>query len=304
MLGIREVREAPMRRTLCIAVIGALFLILLTLAACVAQPDPSPAPFVVMALNSPVGPGDQATQDARLTQDKINADIQAAATAEIVHANAQATLNSADATLNAAQIQQQNSADVLAAQIAAAAEIVRANAQATLNAANSTQSAALIQDAIRQTQVQYNLQVEEAAGTQRAEVANNIATQTRAAAATAQWYADQSRQRTEQRQVPITFLWMWCFPVFVVLFAGLCLWGFWRWLKLKQDRQRLAGQSIEQPQPADPNMAQNRSLPTESDLVNRRQAHTQPDEQLRGWLDEIKRKLLNREKDNNDDHDG
>ena len=50
-----------------------------------------------------------------------------------MRANAQATLNSANATLSAAQTQAQNNANVIAAQIAATAEIVRANAQATLN---------------------------------------------------------------------------------------------------------------------------------------------------------------------------
>jgi len=46
-----------------------------------------------------------------------------------------------------------------------------------------------------------------AASTQTA-VANTIATQTQVAAATSQWYADQARQRAEQRQVPLTFLWV------------------------------------------------------------------------------------------------
>ena len=57
-----------------------------------------------------------------------------------MRANAQATLNSANATLSAAQFQDQNNANVIAAQIAAMAEIVRANAQATLVADGSTQS--------------------------------------------------------------------------------------------------------------------------------------------------------------------
>ena len=60
-----------------------------------------------------------------------------------MRANAQATLNSVNATLSAAQTQEQNNANIIAAQVAATAEIVRANAQATLNSAGSTQSAAL-----------------------------------------------------------------------------------------------------------------------------------------------------------------
>ena len=77
-----------------------------------------------------------------------------------------------------------------------------------------------------------------AASTQTA-IANNIATQTQVAVATSQWYADQERQREEQRQGPIAFLWMWCLPMFIVLFAGLLLWGFWRWLKIQQANQRI-----------------------------------------------------------------
>ena len=72
---------------------------------------------------------DQATLAAALTQEKYNADNQAAATAQIVRANAQATLDSANATLSAAQTQEQNNANIIAAQIAVTAEIVRANAQ-------------------------------------------------------------------------------------------------------------------------------------------------------------------------------
>ncbi len=80
----------------------------------------------------------QATLAVILTQEEGNADFQAAATAEILHANAQATMNSANATLGAAQTQEQNNANIIAAQIAATAEIVRANAQATLNSSQTT----------------------------------------------------------------------------------------------------------------------------------------------------------------------
>jgi hypothetical protein len=293
-----------MSRNLRTVAIWALGLVLLTLVACRAQPETPPAPDVAILLGTPVGTSDQATLAAALTQEKDYADNQAAATAEIVRAYAQATLDSANATLSAAQTQQQNSADVIAAQVAAAAQIVRANAQATLNAASSTQSAALTQDAIRQTQVQYDLQgTEAAAGTQTA-VANLIATQTQSALATSQWYADQSRQREEQRQGPITFLWRWCLPIFILVLAGLVLWGFWRWLKIQQANQRIAEQPIEKLQaPVDPNKPQDRFHPPESDIINGRNRLTQPDDQMRGWLDEIKRKLLNRGKDDDGNPD-
>jgi hypothetical protein len=194
---------------------------------------------------------------------------------------------------------------------------VRANAQATLDSAGSTQNAALTQDAIFQTQmadlattgaealaVQQNRD-ELAANTQTA-VANIIATQTQAAVATSQWYADQERQREEQRRRPISFLWMWCFPIFIVLFAGLVIWGFWRWLKIRQANQiilentvdRLPAQTIEiiPHQHDDP-------LPyLESDIVDNRYQLTKPDDQVRRWLDEVKRKLLRSDKENEDDN--
>jgi len=261
----------------------------------------------------------QSTLAVALTQEKNNADNQAAATAEIVRANAQATLNSANATLSAAQTQDQNNANAIAAQIAATAEIVRANAQATLVAAGSTQSVALTQDAIHQTQmadlattgaeamaIQQNKD-ELAASTQTA-VANNIATQTQAAVATSEWYADQERQRTEQRQGPIAFLWMWCLPMFFVLFAGLVLWGIWRWLKIRQANQFILENPVDRlPAPTIeiiPHQHDDDSLPyLESDVVvdSRYQPTTKPDDQVRRWLDEVKRKLLSSDKEDEDD---
>jgi hypothetical protein len=247
-----------------------------------------------------------------MTQQQINAANQAAADAEIVRANAQATLNSANGTLSAVQTKQQSDANVVAAQIAATAEIVRANAQATLYSAGSTQSAALTADAIRQTQMVdlattgaqaiLNQQYKDnlAASTQTAS-ANVIATQGQAAAATSQWYVDQGRQRQEQRQGPITFLWVWGLPVFIVLLAGLVLWGFWRQLKIQQANQRILEKSVDRlPAPTigvSPHHHDS-SLPyLEGDVVD------SPD-QVRRWLDEVKSKLLSsNEKDEYDNTD-
>jgi hypothetical protein len=247
---------------------------------------------------------DQVTLAAALTQQKNNSDNQAAATAEIVRANAQATVNSANATLSAALTQEQNNANVVAAQMAATAEIVRANAQATVNSAGSTQVAAM-------TQSQYNLQVTQAIGTQSAEavqtqqnkdelaastqtaVANNIATQTQVAAATAQWYTDRDRQRNEQRQGPIAFLWMWCLPMFVVMFAGLLLWGFWRWLKIQQTNQRILESPVDKLPALTAEVRRHRhddELPyVDSDVADGYQV-TKPDD-VEQWLDEVKDKL-------------
>lgn len=299
-----------------LGVVALLAMMLLTLVACGSQAQDTPAPAFVTVLGTPVGTSDPATLAAALTQEKNNADNQAAATAEIVRANAQATLNSANATLSAAQTQDQNSANLIAAQVAATAEIERAKAQATLNSAGSTQSAALTQDAIRQTQmadlattraeamvIQQNKD-ELAASTQTA-VANNIATQTQAAAATSQWYADQSRTREEQRQGPIAFLWMWCLPVFIVLLAGLVLWGFWRWLRIQQTNQRILEKPVEKLQAPTTEVVHhhNDALPyIESEVIDRGYQVTKPDDQVRKWLDEVKDQLQSSdEKDEEND---
>ena len=234
-----------------------------------------------------------------------------------MRANAQATLNSANGTLSAVQTQQQNDANVIAAQIAATAEIVRANAQATLNSAGSTQSAALTADAIRQTQMadvattgaqavlNQQYQNDLAAGTQTA-IANGIATQGQASVATSQWYVNQSRQREEQRQGPITFLWIWCLPVFIVLLAGLVLWGVWRRLRIQQANQRILEQPVDRlPPPAieAPHHHHPGSLPHfDGDIADDGYQVTKPDDQVEQWLDEVKDKLLDSDEKDKDDN--
>ncbi len=265
---------------------------------------------------------DQATIAAALTQEKYNADNQAAATAQIVRANAQSTLNSANATLSAAMTQEQYDTNIIVAQIAATAEVARANAEATLFSAGSTQSAALTEDAIRQTQVQNVMQITQAAATQNAlaimtqqnkndlasntqtAVANTIATQTQAAVATSQWYTDQTRQREEQRQGPIAFLWMWCFPSFVVLSAIFVLWAIWRWQKLQQVKQRVLENPVEKLQPPMAELHHRRQddvLYEESDVIDNGYQVTTPDDQVSQWMDEVKTKLLDSDKKDEDD---
>jgi hypothetical protein len=300
-----------------IFICGALAM-LLFVAACVTQtPPPSVSQLMLTPaqLGAPCEACAQQTLAVAMTQQQINGDLQAAAAAEVVRANAQATLNSANGTLSAVQTQQQSDANVIAAQIAATAEVVRANAQATLNSAGSTQSAALSADAIRQTQMadlatsgaqamlnqQYKADL--AASTQTA-IANVIATQGQAAAATSQSYVDQGRQREEQRQGPITFLWVWCLPVFIVLLAGLVLWGYWRRLKIQQANQRI----LEKPVDSLP------ALPVEvphhhhggshfdGDIVGDGYQVTKPDDQVEQWLDEVKDKLLDSDEKDKDDN--
>lgn len=301
-----------------IAIYGTLSTFLI-LSGCLTPPQtPSVAQVLVIAsaqTSVSCEACDQATLAVALTQQKNSTDNQAVADAEIVRVNAQATLNSANATLSAAQTQEQNNTNVIAAQIAATAEIVRANAQATLISAGSTQSAALTHDAIRQTQMAdlattgaESLLIQQnkddlAASTQTA-VANNIATQTQASVATAQWYADRARQREEQRLEPIAFLWMWCLPMFIVLFTGLALWGFWRWLKIQQANPRILETPVERLQaPTVEVVHHHDSLPhLESGVVESGYQFTNPDDQMRRWLDEVKRKLQSSDEKDEDDN--
>lgn len=315
-----------MRRGSHVASVLVLTLLMLILAAC-AGVTTTPVAGQEMLLSTPlienipcVGCA-EATLIAQ-TQVKINENNQAAANAEVVRANAQATFNAANATLNAVQTQEQNNANVIAAQIAATAEIVRAQALATLNSAGATQNAALQQDAIRQTQAQYDLQVIQVAGTQSANavmtqqgkndlaagtqtaIANNIATQTQIAASTAQWYVEQTRQREEQRQGPIDFLWMWCLPTFVVLLAGFALWGFWRWLRIQQANQRILENPVGKLPPPPTEFVNHRhALPyVESDIIENVSQLTTPDNEVHEWLDDVKNTLLDGEDKDEDDN--
>jgi len=306
-----------MRCNLRLAAIYRTVLLLLLLSACIPETQTPSAGQNLIATPPACEACAQATLAVAQTQEKNNADNAAAATAEIGRANAQTTLDSANATLGAAQTEEQNDANVVAAQIAATAEIERANAQATLYSAGSTQSAALTADAIRQTQMadmatsgaqaianQQNRD-ELAASTQTA-VANNIATQTQFAAATSEWYADQTRQREEQRQGSVAFLWMWCFPVFILLIAGLAIWGFWRSLKIQQANQRILENPVEKlrlPIGDVIDYQHDDTLPDiESDIVNGPEHLTEPDDQIQRWMDEVKRKLLRSDGKDEDDN--
>ena len=313
-----------MRHGSYMTLIWVLIFMLPSLAACdVATITPDAAADSVMLatpalLAEPCEACAQATLAVILTQEKGNADFQAAATAEILRANAQATLNSANATLSAAQTQQQNNNNIIAAQIAATAEIVRANAQATLNSAGSTQIAAM-------TQSQYNLQVTEAARTQsvfamqtqqnkddlaastQTAIANAIATQTQSAVATSQWYADQERQRDEERQGPIAFIWTWCLPIFLVLLAGLTLWGFRRWLSIQQSNQRILAAPVPKlPEPAAIVRQRRHDDPPyiDSNVIDDSYQVTTPEDQVHQWLDEVKDELSNSDRKAKDDDQG
>ncbi|MCB2160734.1 hypothetical protein KQH40_01465 [bacterium] len=274
-----------------IAIYGAVSLLII-LSACTPLPPLTPLAaerVAVTAANAgPCEACDRATL-AAMIQDQNASDIQAVATAEILRANAQATLNSASATLNAVQTQEQNNADSIAARIAATAELERADAKSTLVAAGSTQSAALTRDVILQTQVENNLQVTEDLATQ-----NAIS-------------LDTQQQLEKQRLVPITFLWMWCLPIFILLLAGLVLWGVWRWLKINQANQKILGRISKKPRAPMIEDFHHHRADSQSyidhEVGNSRNYFPKPEADQTGrWLDEVKRKLImGDKKDENDD---
>ena len=170
---------------------------------------------------------------------------------------------------------------------------------------------------MRQTQTQYDLQVTQAAGTQSADailvqqykndlasgtqtaVANNIATQTQVAVVTAQFYADQSRQVAAQRQVPLTFLLVWCLPAFLVLAAALVIWGIWRGIRIQQANQRILDNPSEK---LPPPQQDDSSAYSDRDIIDSHFKLTKPVDQSRRWIDEVKRKLLSGDKKDEDDH--
>jgi hypothetical protein len=326
VIGLKNIMNVIRRNIGTAATWAAVLVVMLTLAACGTQiPTPPPVPNVnvVLATSAAELSIQPVVVEVTMTPVDHTAENQAAATAQIVRANAQATFDSANATVNAAQTQDQNNANVIAGQIAATAQVARSQAQATLVAAGSTQRVGLTQVAIQQTQEAYNFQVTLAAGTQsvvammtqqnkndvaastQTASANNIATQTAVAAATSQWYANQARQSKEQSQIPIAFLWMWCLPLFIVLLAGLILWGVWRWLRIQQANQRNPEKPVEKlqaPTPVVMHYEQDDTLPySESEVVDSRYRLTKPEDPVSEWLDEVKGKLRSSDKRDEDD---
>src|SRR3990172_3809926 len=247
------------------------------------------------------------TQGVALTQEKVNANAlqaQAAATADILRAHTLATSNAVAATQSAAQTQEKLDANVLQAQVAATAGMLRANALATSNAAVATQSAAQTEAVLQQ----FRLQLTSGAATQNGSAA---AAQQRidkmvsgTATAIAGIAALQAQSNVAQRQEPSALLRMWVAPIFIAVVAVLSLWGLSRWLA-----QRRSGGQPEAPVAMGnpPPMVMNNpppmiisTLPPPDELpqpggevVPGRYQLTKPDSrQVRGWLEEVKRKLL------------
>jgi len=291
------------------------FLVLLSLTACGQSEIVATPVFIPVVLGTPVIINDAQNLEATQAQVQSDASNHAAETAVIVRANAQATLDAANATLGAVQTQNQNNADVIAAQIAATAQVARAAAFATVNSAESTQSAAETQDTIQQTQQASRLtsdavvllneqnRLESANGTQTV-VANQIATQTQSALATTQVYTDQARQRDAQGPGPLIFVWIVCLPVFLVILAILALWGLWRWLHMRQDNH-LALEKTPDELPPVVEVVDHRHaaalLHVERNILDVPSPLDEPDDQMQGWLDEVKDQLKSDEKKAEDD---
>ena len=237
------------------------------------------------------------TQGVALTQEKVNANAlqaQAAATAEILRAHTLATSNAVAATQSAAQTQEKLDANVLQAQVAATAGMLRANALATSNAAVATQSAAQTEAVLQQ----FRLQLTSGAATQQ-RIAQMVAGTATAIAGVA---ALQAQSDVAQRQEASALLWV--APIFILVAVVLSLWGLSRWLA-----QRRSGGQPEAPVAMGnpPPMVMNNlppmiisALPPPDELpqpggevVPGRYQLTKPDSrQVRGWLEEVKHKLL------------
>jgi hypothetical protein len=300
-----------------------LILILFILAAC-GEPSSKETPSVSSSGKKSLLPMSTPTVEASCeacaiatlavaqTQQNSNIDIQAAATANIIAANAQATLNSVNATANAVQEQQKNQANIIAGQITATAAVANANIQATLASSAETQKAAFTQDALQQTQIvaqatsdaQATLaqqsQATLAAATQTT-VANQFVMMTQVVVATAQWNAEQERQRQAQQEGSAIFLWTWCMPSFILMLGGLFLYGSWRWLGGKQADQRhleRPGDRLHLPRVRVIDHRTDDSEPYIEAHVSDRRSYqlTKPDDQVGKWIDEVKREISNEEK--------
>jgi hypothetical protein len=196
------------------------------------------------------------TQAAAMVAADVNGlalQAQAAATADIQRAQALATLNAANSTQAAALTQDSQHTSQLQAAAAGTASVLAGQALATIQAAGATQGSALTQAALAQDQAQFQARLTAQAATQSAAatgtqawmgarvagtatiLARVLAPQTQAAEASTQQAAD---QRQAQTQGPLMFLLKWGLPIFIAAAAGLGLWGFGRWLKMRTTRPR------------------------------------------------------------------
>jgi hypothetical protein len=247
-----------------------------------------------------------ATQGAALTQAVVNANAQqaqAAATADILRAHTLATANAEAATQSAAQTQTQLNVDVLEAQAAATADRLQADTLATAAAATATQSARETEAVLQQSR---RLQLTSSAATQNAEAAaaqqkmDREVSGTATAVARAAFHAQSD---LTQRPEPSALLWMWLTPLLVIAATVFALWGATRWLAQRRTGvpsrlpffryapppailHNLPPATINTPLPP-------ARWPQPGEKVAHADDLTEPDRrQVRGWLADVKQKLL------------
>jgi len=280
----------------------------------------SPTPAKVLSITQPcAGACSQTALAVTLTQAKINLSAlqaQATATADILRANVLATSNALASTQGVALTEARDYTNALAAtqsvlqaQVAATADALRANVVATAVMATTR--------SVQQTETslqQFHLQRTSDAATQNAStaLAQQRLAQFVSDTATAN-PAFQTQARLVQKPEWGALLWMGLTPVMIIVVVVSALWGLARW--------RGGGQSAVSPMIATPmpvvidnlplamkhNLPQIiPPLPTSSEALPKvapSQTHlANPDSrQVRGWLEEVKLKLLIQKKVD-DDH--
>src|SRR5512143_1779391 len=93
--------------------------------------------------------------------------------------------------------------------------------------------------------------------------------------------------------------------MFIVLLAGLVLWGVWRWLRVRQANQRILNGLLGQlpaPAPKAADSYHDDSSPyLEGEAVDGHYQVTQPEDQVHRWLDEVKHNLRSSDRKDEDD---
>jgi hypothetical protein len=97
------------------------------------------------------------------------------------------------------------------------------------------------------------------------------------------------------------------FPILLLLLAGLILWAFGRWLRIQQNNQRILENPVDRWQRPVVQVieaqADNLVPYIERDVLDDGGYHpAPPDNQMRRWLDEVKRKLRSSDKQDEDDN--
>jgi hypothetical protein len=207
------------------------------------------------------------------------------------------------------------------AQETATADILSANNRATFSAATSTQYAVQTQAVLQQTQLvldeaqaQLSLRLtvdsaaesaaatgtqyrnDESAASTTTAIAGVIATQTQSFIATQQRHAAQMRQSELEQQEAIALLWIWGPPALVLVIVIVGVWAYWYW---EIDKRIRRGPGYEAPPPVVSSSTQppHESALPKSSVVIVPDPVTDPTGQLSGWLDEVKEKLRDSQKE-------